>query len=258
MRLARACGGMSPPHEPVAAFHPAAGGDDPAHGGGAADRHRRLSVPAALRAAGGRLSHHPGPDLLPRGEPGCDDLLGDGAAGAPAGPDAEPAADGLHQLGRRLGHHPAVQPRHQPRYRRAGGAGGDQRGGQSAALRSPRPADLCQGQSGRRPHPHVGADLQDPAAAPDPGSGRYPSGPEDLPGAGRGAGQHQRRAAAGGPGAGESARPFRLWPQHRRSAHDHRQCQCQHAQGQLRRAEPGLYHQRQRPAPEPRTPTTLW
>ena len=124
-------------HEPVAAFHPAAGGDDPAHGGGAAHRHRRLSVPAALRSAGGRLSHHPGPDLLSRRQPRCDDLLGHGAAGAPAGPDAQPAADGVDQLRRRLGHHAAVQPRHQPRYRGAGGAGGDQCGRQSAAFRSP-------------------------------------------------------------------------------------------------------------------------
>ena len=52
---------------------------------------------------------------------------------------------------------------------------------------------------------------------------------------------------AGGAHPGQSAPARRLRPQHRRSAHDDRQRQRQHAQGQFRRAEPRLHDQRQRP-----------
>ena len=44
-------------------------------------------VPAAVGAARGRLPDHPGADLLSRRQPGGDDLVGDGAAGAPVRPD---------------------------------------------------------------------------------------------------------------------------------------------------------------------------
>ena len=114
--------------------------------------------------AGGRLSDHPGPDLLSGCQPRCDDLVGHRTAGAPVGRDAEPEADVVDEFGRGLGHHPAIQPRHQPRHRRAGSPGGDQRRRQPPAVRSSGAADLCQGQSGRRADPDPGADLQDAAA----------------------------------------------------------------------------------------------
>ena len=126
--------------------------------------HRRLSLPAALGAAGGRLSDDPGADLLSGRQPGCDDLVGHRAAGAAVRPDAGPEPDVVDELGRRLGHHAAVQPRPQPRRRRAGGAGGDQRGRQPAAVRPAGAADLRQGQSGRRADPDAGAHLEDAAA----------------------------------------------------------------------------------------------
>ena len=75
-----------------------------------------------------------------------------------------PQPDVVGQFGRRVGDHAAVQPRPQPRHRRAGGAGGDQCGGQPAAVRSAGAADLRQGQSGRRADPDAGADLEDAAA----------------------------------------------------------------------------------------------
>ena len=119
--------------EPVPPLHRTAGRDDAADVRHPDGRRRRLSLPAAVGAARGRLSDHPGADLLSRREPGGDDLVGDGAAGAPVRPDAEPDADDVAEFGRLLGHHPALRPRHRPRHRRAGGAGGDQRRGQPAA-----------------------------------------------------------------------------------------------------------------------------
>ena len=109
-------------------------------------------------------------------------------------------------------------------------------------------ADLRQGQSGRRADPDAGADLEDPAAAAGRGPRRHAPGAEDLAASRRRAGQHQRRPAAGGAHPGRSAQARRLWPQHRRSAHHHRQRQRQHAQGQFRRPDARLHHQRQRPA----------
>ena len=58
-----------------------------------------------------------------------------------------------------------------------------------------------------------------------------------------------RRAAAGGAHPRQSARARRLRPQSRRPAHDHRQPQRQHAEGQFRRPVAVLRHQRQRPDP---------
>ena len=86
----------------------------------------------------------------------------------------------------RVGDHPAVRPRSQPRHRRAGGAGGDQRGRQSAAGRPAGAADLRQGQSGRRADPDAGGDVEDPAADQGGGSGRHAAGQKisQLPGVG--------------------------------------------------------------------------
>ena len=73
--------------EPVAHLHRSAGRDlasddrDPAH------RRGRLSLPAALGVARGRLSDDPGADLLSRRQPGGDDLVGHRAARAAVRPD---------------------------------------------------------------------------------------------------------------------------------------------------------------------------
>ena len=57
-----------------------------------------------------------------------------------------------------------------------------------------------------------------------------------------------RRPAARRARPGQSAGAGRLRPQHRRSAHHHRQRQRQHAEGQFRRADARLHDQRQRSA----------
>jgi multidrug efflux pump len=85
------------------------------------------------------------------------------------------------------------------------------------------------------------------------GPRRHAARAEDLAAARRRPGQHRRRPAAGGARPGQSARAGGLRPQHRRSAHHHRQRQRQHAEGQFRRAVARLHDQRQRPA---QTPTT--
>ena len=61
----------------------------------------------------------------------------------------------------------------------------------------------------------LGDHLQDPAADAAGGPGRYAPGAEDLPGAGRGAGQRQRRPAPGGAHHRQRARAGRLRAQHR-------------------------------------------
>ena len=86
----KACSGQrrSSAMNAVRDLHPASGRDLSADGGDHAGGNRRLSVPAALGVAGGRLSDHPGADLLPRREPRGDDFVGDRAAGAAVRPDA--------------------------------------------------------------------------------------------------------------------------------------------------------------------------
>ena len=96
------------------------------------------------------------------------------------------------------------------RRRRAGGAGGDQRGRQPAADRPARAADLRQGQSGRRADPDPGADLQDHAA--HRGARAWPRqqlGAEDLADRRRRPRHHRRRPAAGGAHPGQHPR---RWP----------------------------------------------
>src|SRR5579872_4941477 len=114
------------------------------HAGG----HRRLWLPAGLRAAGGRLSDDPGPDVLPRGESGRDDIVRDVTAGTTAGGDAWAQSDDVGQFSWRFCHHTAVQPRFEPGYCRTGSTGGDQRSWESVAIRSAGASDLCQGEPG--------------------------------------------------------------------------------------------------------------
>ena len=123
--------------------------------------HRRLPVPAAVGAAAGRLSDHPGADALSRRQPRSDDLVGHRAAGAPVRPDAGPQPDDLDQLGRRLGRSRCSSTSARPRRRRAAGAGRDQRRRQPPAGRPAGAAGLRQGQPGRRAGADAGHHLQD-------------------------------------------------------------------------------------------------
>ena len=88
--------------------------------------------------------------------------------------------------------------------------------------------------------------------------GRHAAGAEDLAAAGRRPGQHQRRPAAGGAGADQSARAGGVRAEHRRSAHHARQRQRQHAEGQFRRPGAGLHDQRQRPDHRSAASTSTW
>ena len=79
---------------------------------------------------------------------------------------------------------------------------------------------------------------------------RHPPGAEDLPASRRRACQYQRRPKAGGADPRRYPQARGLWAEYRRPAHHARQCQYQHAQGQFRRRDARLHHQRQRPDQE--------
>src|SRR5690348_2324624 len=96
-------------HESVASFYPEAGGHNASDGGDHAVRPDRLSLPAGRSASRGRLSDHPGADVLSRREPGYHDILRHRAAGSTTRPDAEPHADEFGEFGRSLGHHAAIR-----------------------------------------------------------------------------------------------------------------------------------------------------
>ena len=140
----------------------------------------------------------------------------------------------------------AVQPRSQPRHRRAGGAGGDQRGGQSASPGSSGAAGLRQGQSGRRADHDAGRHVEVPAADRNRRPRRNPSGAKAVAAARRRPRQHKRRPAPRHSHPVQSERARRLWAEHRRFADDAQQQQHQHAQGRLRRPATILDDQRQR------------
>src|ERR1700684_4180329 len=78
----------------------------------------------------------------------------------------------------------------------------------------------------------------------------HPADAEAIPPPGRRTCQHQRRPAAGGPHSRRYPQTRRLRIEHRRSAHHARQREYQHAEGQFRRADARLHHQRQRPDQE--------
>ena len=143
---------LRPVHRP-AHRHLAAGDRDPAH------RRARLPRTAGLRAAGGRFPDHPGHDAASRRQPGNRRDADHRLARAPVRPDPRP---GHHDLAELRGHQPdhaAVQPQPHHGFGRAGRAGGDQRGGGHAAGEPSLPADLLQGEPGRRTDPDARADL---------------------------------------------------------------------------------------------------
>ena len=208
---------------------------------------RRLPLPAALGPAGGRLSDHPGADLLSRRQPGGDDLGRHRAAGAAVRADAGPEPDDLDQLRRRLGDHPAVRPDlsldvAEQEVQAAINAAGNLL-----------PADL--------PAPPIYAKVN-PADAPIltlavtsktlpltevEDMVEHAAGAEDLAAARRRPGQHQRRPAAGGAHPGQPAGAGGLRAEHRRPAHHDRQRQRQHAKGNFDGPAQAYDDQRQRP-----------
>ena len=86
-----------------------------------------LHAAAGLGAAGGRLSDHPGGDVLSGAEPEVMASSVTVAAGAAVRADARTEPDDLHQFVWQLDHHAAVQSRREYRCGRAAGAGRHQR-----------------------------------------------------------------------------------------------------------------------------------
>ena len=143
------------------------------------------------------------------------------------------------------------------RRRRAGGAGGDQRGRQPAADRPADAADLQQGQSGRRADPDAGADVDDAAAAA-----------RSRTWSTRASRRRSRScpASAWSASAAASARRCasrptrRRWPRYGLTLDDVRtaiaQRQRQPGEGQLRRPDARVDDRRQRPAASRPTSTS--
>ena len=93
--------------------------------------------------------------------------------------------------------------------RRTGSAGGDQCRLHLPAARSAESSGLQQGQSGRCADPDLGIDVRHASPAAGGRPRRYPVRAENFPTLRGGAGQHQRRAAAGCPDPGQSQS---AWP----------------------------------------------
>jgi len=109
-------------------------------------------------------------------------------------------------------------------------------------------ADLRQGQSRRRADSDARGHVEDSFADRSRGFERDATRAKNFAAARRWTREHKRRSQARGAGADQPARARRLWPQHRRRAHDHRQRHRRYAERQFRRPGAGVKHQRQRPA----------
>ena len=186
--------------------------------------------------------------FYPGRQPGRDGLVGDGAARASIRTGAGPAADDIDQFRRELGDHAAVRSQPQHRRRRTGGAAVDQRVRHVSARGPADAADLQQDQSGRYADPDAGADVGRPSAVEGRRPCRHAAGAEDLAAAGRGAGQHQRRAETRRPDSGESHVARGVRPQSGGSAQRDRRRQRQPGEGELRRAASGVPDRSQRSA----------
>ena len=234
-------------------LHRPADGDDHADAGRAAGGIARLCASADRVAADGERADGAGHRRALRRRRRDQRLGGHDAARKAVRPDPGADADDVLERRQLLADHAAVQPQPLGRRRRAGRAGGDQRGRGLPAQRHDPAAGLPQDQSGRDagadPGPHLRHAAADdgrrlrrehPDAAPVASLGRRP--------------RHHRRAAAAGdahrgqPGAARGARPHpggcaqRGHGRHRRRR-----------QGRAARAAAGLRARGQRPAlPHPR------
>ena len=183
-----------------------------------------------------------------------DDLGGDRALGAAIRPDAEPEPDVVDQFGGRFDPDAAIQPRHLARRGGAGGPGGDQRRRQPAARRSAGSADLRQGQSRRRAGSDVGRHVANDAVDRRRRPGGHPHRAKNIATARRRRRQHQRWYAQGRARAGQPRKRWR--PTGSTNLDDLRttisNANVNQLQGQLRRPDARLYHQRQRPASQRR------
>src|SRR5262245_34809104 len=141
--------------ESVAAVHPAACRHVLVHGRDHARRARRLSLPTALGAAGGRLPDDPGANDLSGREPGGHEPDRHRAARASARTDAGIDPDVVDERRRRLDRDAAVRPRAHARRRGAGSPGGDQRERLAAADGSAGAARVREGEPRRRAGAHA-------------------------------------------------------------------------------------------------------
>ena len=127
------------PRELLGALHPAAGGHDAPDGRPVPGRRARLSAPAGVVAAAGRLPDDLGPGEPARRQPGDDGDVGRHAARAAVRPHRGRDRDDVHELPRRREHRAAVRSEPEHRRRRARRAGRHQRRAAAACPRRCRP-----------------------------------------------------------------------------------------------------------------------
>ncbi len=141
---------MSRSHERLRTVHPPADRDLAARDRAADRRRARLLGAAGVGAAAGRFPDRAGDDATAGRQPRRDRVADHGAAGASARADPVAVVDAVDQFVRRQPDLAAVrsQPRH--RRRHPGRAGRDQRRRRHPAEEPAVPADLRQGESGRR------------------------------------------------------------------------------------------------------------
>ena len=197
-------------------------------------------LPAALGAAGGRLSDDPGADLLSGRQPGGDDLVGHRAARAPArarcpglNQMSSPSSAGASVITLQFGLELSLDVAEQEVQAAINAAGN------LLPADLPAPPIYAKVNPADAPILTLARDLEDPAADQGRGSRRHAAGAEDLATAGRRPGQHQRRPAAGGarPGQLRALAAYGLNIDDLRTTIGN--AQRQHAQGQFRRADAG-------------------
>ena len=207
-----------------------------------------FKFPSGRRFARGGLSDHPGADLLSRRQSGCHDLVGHRTAGSAVRPDAEPQPDEFGEFRRRVGHHAAIRSRYlsldiaEQEVQAAINAAGN-----LLPADLPAPPIYAKVNPADAPVLTLAADVEDDAADAGGGLRRHPAGAEisQFPGVGLVSISGGQRPAVRILAESASLAAYGLNIDDLRTTL--RQCQCQHAQGQFRRRDARLHHQRQRP-----------
>src|SRR5713226_1823458 len=101
------------PNESIKAVYFAAGRHHIADGGHFAGGLCRIPATASFRLAASRLPHHPGTNVLSRGQPGRDGVFGHRAPRAAVWASAGAEPNDLDELLRQLDHHAPVRSRSQ-------------------------------------------------------------------------------------------------------------------------------------------------
>src|SRR5271157_5905100 len=133
--------------ESFTAVHFAAGRHHIVDGGSAVGWVRGLPAVAGVGITASRLPHNSSNDVLSRGKPRCDGVVGDFTAGTKLRADSRTVADDVDEFVWLLGDHAAIQSGSEYRRGGTGSTGGNQQRVATSAEGSAESADLQQDQS---------------------------------------------------------------------------------------------------------------